>query len=174
MDREHFDALSRLFANRGSRRAALGALVGVALIGRSSGSLAESGNGKAKGRGKGKGHGRDNAPGRLPDGGWDPGDGSTCIPAMCPPDPRTGKRGRCCPGGWCSCGDICCQGEECWIVTTELRGGDTPRVTEREYCEPPAGCVQCPESGTACCLDCTVDGQCITSGPISGGSIRGR
>jgi hypothetical protein len=33
MDRERFDALARLLATTGSRRAALGALLGVSLLG---------------------------------------------------------------------------------------------------------------------------------------------
>jgi hypothetical protein len=174
MDRERFDSLTRLFASRGSRRGALGALVGIALMGRSTDSSAEPGNGKGAGRGRGQGKGRDEAPGRLPDGGWDPDEGSTCIAAECPPDPRTGKRGRCCPSGWCSCGDVCCATSDCWIVTTEVRGGDTPQRVEREYCEPPADCRQCSQSGSACCTSCTSDGQCQSSGPISGGLIRSR
>ena len=46
------------------------------------------------------------APGVIPTGGWDPGEGSTCAAATCPPDPWTSKPGRCCRCRWCSCGDL--------------------------------------------------------------------
>ncbi len=174
MDHEHFDALSRLLANRGSRRTALGVLAGVALLGRSSEMLAKPGKGKAKGRDKGQGHGREDAPGRLPDGGGDPGEEPICVATACPRDPATGRLGRCCPGGWCSCGDVCCADDVCWISRTESRGGDTPQVVVRESCAPPTGCVQCRRSGSACCIGCSPAGECMSSGPISGGSIRRR
>src|ERR687895_400201 len=128
VDRERFDLLTRLFANRSSRRAMIGALVGMILVDKSSDALAEPGKAKTKGRGQGRGHGPNGAPGRLPDGDWDPGDGSTCVPGQCPPDPKTGKRGRCCPGGWCSCGDKCCTEPVCWIVSTQSTTGDSPQV----------------------------------------------
>ena len=57
MDRERFDALTRMLATTGSRRGALGALLGLAL-GRSGDVLAKGGknHGKGKGRDKGKQH----------------------------------------------------------------------------------------------------------------------
>jgi hypothetical protein len=50
MDRERFDALARLLATTGSRRAMLGALLGVSLFGRDPDVLAQHGNGKGKGK----------------------------------------------------------------------------------------------------------------------------
>ena len=180
MDRERFDALTRLFASRGSRRGAVGALVGMALAGRSSDSSAEPGKGKAKGRGKGRGGGSGNTPGRLPGGGLDPGEpGETgCIARLCPIDPATGKRGFCCTGGWCSCGGRCCSGPDCWVVTTEI-SGDSPTRAESEHCQPPDGCVPCAGHEGQCCTSCgPVDSSgvqaCLSSGPIAGGSIRRR
>ena len=178
MDRERFDTFIRLFARSGSRRAAVGALVGIALAARSSDAPAEPGKGKAKGRDKGRGRGPGDAPGRLPDGGGDPGDGSTCVAALCPRDPATGRRGVCCAGDWCSCGGVCCSGPDCWVVTTETRGGDSPRRVDREHCQPPDGCVSCAGHEGRCCTACgpLIGGvqECMSSGPIAGGSIRRR
>ena len=58
MDRERFDVLVRLFATKGSRRTALSALLGAAILGHSPHILAGRGKGKGNGRGKGRGNGR--------------------------------------------------------------------------------------------------------------------
>ena len=52
MDRERFDALARLLATTGSRRAALGVLLGAGLFGQSPDLLAKPGKGKGKDRGQ--------------------------------------------------------------------------------------------------------------------------
>ena len=168
MDRERFDAVTRLFANRSSRRAAIGGLLGAALLRGSSDASADPGKGKAKGHGKGKGQGREDPPGRLPGGGGDPGDGSTCVPSRCPRDPATGRRGFCCTGGWCSCGSQCCAGPECAVITDQVGGEESTIFRDREAC-----CTTCSDSGDTCCAGC-VNGNCIFHTPIGGGSIRNR
>ena len=50
MDRERFDALARTLATKGSRRGALGALLGAALLGNSPDALAKHGKGSGKGK----------------------------------------------------------------------------------------------------------------------------
>jgi hypothetical protein len=50
MDRERFDALARLLAARGSRRGALGAVLGAALFGQGMDALAGPGKGRARGK----------------------------------------------------------------------------------------------------------------------------
>mgnify|MGYP000203293755 CR=1 FL=1 len=59
MDRARFDAIAKVLATTGSRRAAFGALIGAGLFGRSEDLLA-----KKKGNGKGRGKGGDNGKGR--------------------------------------------------------------------------------------------------------------
>jgi hypothetical protein len=54
VDRETFDALTRLMATSGSRRAALTALLGVTLAGPAIDAVVKK-RGKRKGKGKGKG-----------------------------------------------------------------------------------------------------------------------
>jgi hypothetical protein len=61
MDRDRFDAFTRLFASRGSRRAALGALLGAGLL--ASGLEAVARKGKGNGNGKGR-QGKDNGKGK--------------------------------------------------------------------------------------------------------------
>ena len=54
MDRERFDALARLLATTGSRRATLGALLAAGLLGRDPDALAKPGKGEGKREGRGK------------------------------------------------------------------------------------------------------------------------
>jgi hypothetical protein len=97
-----------------------------------------------------------------------------CDPNACPSDPATKKRGFCCPGGYCSCGGVCCGGPECWTHTVYITNGEDILDVSSEYCSPEeAGCVLCPSSGESCCSAC-VNGECASSGPIRGGSIRRR
>jgi hypothetical protein len=114
--------------------------------------------------------------GTINDSGCD--NGTSCCPtstcADCPVDPKTGLPGFCCPGDLCSCGGICCGDDECWILRTESTdGGETPPRLE-ELCEIPANCVLCPDSGPACCTSCGLGGECVSSGPITGRSVRRR
>jgi hypothetical protein len=110
MDRERFDALTRLFASKGSRRAALGAVIGVSLF--QSGARVRAEPGKAKGKGHGKdrgaGHDKGNGQGHRNDG--------TCDPAACAalPVPEGAKPEFCCKGGFCSCGGTCCSEIDCF------------------------------------------------------------
>jgi hypothetical protein len=220
-----FDRLTRLFSfsqpRRGTLRAALGLVLGGAVIGRSPdalaaddelageavaggrgalGDLGGGSGGKRQGsrrkRGKGGGDGkrkrkRQNRCARAGELRKDgkpcckglyrdsadrcirrqPEDGSAggCDPKACPSDPATKERGFCCPGGYCSCGGVCCP--ECGIETT-IRGGDinAQLVIEREVC-----CSTCNDSGDACCAGCAVTtGSCINRTPVGGGSIRRR
>jgi hypothetical protein len=61
MDRERFDALTRVLATQGSRRAALGAVLGGLLLGETAGVLAKHGKGKHNGKARGKGKHRGKA-----------------------------------------------------------------------------------------------------------------
>jgi hypothetical protein len=60
MERDRFDALTRVFAKSGSRRAALGALLGAGLLGTGLDALANKGNGKSKRKARGGGKKRGN------------------------------------------------------------------------------------------------------------------
>ncbi len=60
MERDRFDALTRVFAKSGSRRAALGALLGAGLLGTGLDALASKGNGKNKRKTRGGGKKRGN------------------------------------------------------------------------------------------------------------------
>jgi hypothetical protein len=91
-----------------------------------------------------------------------------CGVTACADDPETGEPGFCCPGGYCSCGGECCAGPECWVTTIE-DGEGTP-IGRREQCDNTSGCVDC---WGQCCTAC-INGNCASSGPISGGSIRRR
>ena len=66
MDRDRFDAFTRLFASRGSRRAALGVLFGAKMLGLALETEASKGKVDARGRGNGrsKGQGRSRARGK--------------------------------------------------------------------------------------------------------------
>jgi hypothetical protein len=91
-----------------------------------------------------------------------------CGVTTCPADPATNVAGFCCAGGFCSCGGVCCAGPDCWVEPTG-HGSEGEPTGERETC---TGCsfVDC---WGACCTGC-IDGQCASSGPIGGGSIRRR
>jgi hypothetical protein len=60
MERDRFDALTRVFAKSGSRRVALGALLGAGLLGTGLDALASEGNGKNKRKARGGGKKRGN------------------------------------------------------------------------------------------------------------------
>ncbi len=95
MDCDRFDALARLLATSGSRRAALGALLGAGLLGHDSNALAKPGKGKRKNRGKNRGRrkkrGR-NGPGGDPTP--DPPVESACGTRHCdPPEPGSTRSG---------------------------------------------------------------------------------
>lgn len=96
----------------------------------------------------------------------------TCAGA-CPPDPSNNEPGFCCAGGLCSCGGECCAGPDCFIFTTQPRDTEQPPIAS-ELCERPASCVMCGGREEQCCVSCAANGDCIFSGPVSGGSIRRR
>jgi hypothetical protein len=110
MDRERFDALTRMFVAKRSRRGALVAVVGAALFQGGAHALAKPGKAKGKGHGKGHGAGHDTGAGQGHDN-----DG-TCDPAACArlPVPEGAKPEFCCKGGFCSCGGKCCPGTDCF------------------------------------------------------------
>jgi hypothetical protein len=87
---------------------------------------------------------------------------STCDDASCPADVSTVSSGPgfCCASGNCSCGGVCCEGPDCWIRSVDLRTGENPTLVT-EVCERPEGCLQCPNSGTRCCDECTESGDCL-------------
>ena len=58
MDREQFDAITRLLATTGSRRQAAGALLGVALFGQPAEAILAAGKGKRRGKGRDGGRGK--------------------------------------------------------------------------------------------------------------------
>ncbi|MGH2613708.1 MAG: pentapeptide repeat-containing protein [Thermomicrobiales bacterium] len=89
-----------------------------------------------------------------------------CGVTACPPDPETGEDGFCCPGGYCSCGGQCCAGPECWV--TVITDGEGSPIGQEEHCDNESGCVNC---WGECCTAC-FNGNCVSSGPIRGGSYR--
>ena len=107
MDRERFDALARLIASKRSRRGAIAAVLGLALMGPGREAFAESGKGRGKGhdKGRGKGHGASNGQGHACE--------DACAGRKCGIDPVTGKPEFCCKDGSCSCGGKCC-GDACF------------------------------------------------------------
>jgi hypothetical protein len=156
VDGRQFDALSRAFASKRSRRSALGVVLGAIVLAGSSSALAEPGNGQGKGHDKSRGAGHDKGKGQ----GHVQDD---CNAANCPPDQSTVPTNpvKCCDGGFCSCGGECCGGPDCWILTTQSSSVDG--LTVRELCtRPPNGCLQCENSGGQCCADCTADGDCVS------------
>jgi hypothetical protein len=93
-----------------------------------------------------------------------------CGVTSCPVDPATGLAGRCCPGGFCSCGGSCeASCKDCWLTPTGQDREGTP-TGYQEQCGSPGGCVDC---WGRCCTAC-INGGCASSGPIGGGSIRRR
>jgi hypothetical protein len=93
-----------------------------------------------------------------------------CGVTSCPVDPATGRAGSCCPGGFCSCGGSCeASCKDCWLTPTGQDREGTP-TGYREQCGSPDGCVDC---WGRCCTAC-INGECASSGPIGGGSIRRR
>jgi hypothetical protein len=143
MDRERFDALTRLFASKQSRRAALGAVVGVSLFQGHARALAKPGQAKGKGHGKDRGAGHDasNGQGHQHDG--------KCNPLDCAkiPVPEGAKPEFCCKSGLCSCGGKCCADIDCF--QSGLR--DEPIAV---FCCTGPKLVICCESE-----DCTKDPQ---------------
>jgi hypothetical protein len=106
--------------------------------------------------------------------------GTECCPtcagsdgAVCPPNPQTGEAGFCCAGGFCSCGGVCCAGPDCFVLTTQPREPEQP-PRQQEFCERPPSCVMCGGREEQCCTACSPSDECISSGPISGGTIRRR
>jgi hypothetical protein len=100
------------------------------------------------------------------------GECAGCVASFCPTDPGTGQPGFCCEGDFCSCGGVCCAGPDCFVVTTQFRNSEI--TISREYCERPATCVACGGVEERCCTACGPNEECISSGPIIGGSIRRR
>jgi hypothetical protein len=166
MDREQFDALTRLFAHKQSRRGALAAILGVGLLGRGPRVLAASDKAVGKGHHKdnGKGHAKGKGRGHEQDG--------QCDPANCPADPSPGgKPGFCCKDGSCSCGGKCC-GDRCFQTgpvrtpTDEFCCGEPRRLDNgallREvYCpnaDKPEDSKCCPDVGEESCISCILPG----------------
>jgi hypothetical protein len=92
-----------------------------------------------------------------------PATASTCVDdASCPADESTVSTGpgKCCETGYCSCGGECCDGPDCWIVTTQVSGGDE-RIVHESCTRPDNGCLQCNNSDGRCCEDCTKGGDCL-------------
>jgi hypothetical protein len=71
MDRERFDALTKLCATKGSRRVAFAGLLSAALLGTGAEALAKSGKGKHRGQHQDRGKGHDNGRGKGRDQGND-------------------------------------------------------------------------------------------------------
>jgi hypothetical protein len=152
MDRERFDGLARLLATSGSRRGALGALLGVALLGQDPGALAKRRERKDRDRGKRKR--------RKRRGDRDLGD---CPPEVCQdvfrdpisgcfytdspdnqPGPGCTAPGRfCCQGTCCRSGDVCLANGCCTPVSRETTcAGKCSDVTDN--CGQSVDCGACP------------------------------
>lgn len=188
MNGKRFDHLARDVAASGSRRRLLGALLAGALGGLRLRITAADDSGTAIADASGgnnnlsttpeqdtskidhdsnpeRDHTDDNHDGddKRHDNGKDRGhEHDGCNDADCPPDESTSSKGAgfCCDDGFCSCGGECCGGPDCWIVTTQVSGGD--EITVRELCNRPHGCLQCSDSGSQCCTDCTASGHCVS------------
>jgi hypothetical protein len=89
MDRERFDALARLLATTGPRRAVLGALLGADLLGRNPGALARPGKGKGRKR-RGKRRRRNGGGGQEPEP-----PANCCGTEQCAPPESGSTRSRC-------------------------------------------------------------------------------
>ena len=100
MDDRQFDALTRVYASKRSRRGALSAILGVALLSQGSHVLANPG------RAEGKCHSESHKRGR----GRGPALNCHKLPV-----PENSDLEFCCEDGSCSCGGNCCaRGEECF------------------------------------------------------------
>ena len=92
-----------------------------------------------------------------------------CGVTSCPAEPD-GTPGKCCPGGFCSCGGSCeAACDVCWLTPTG-RDQEGTSTSYQEQCGSPGGCVEC---WGRCCTAC-INGECASSGPIGGGTIRRR
>jgi len=156
MDRERFDAITRLLADSRSRRRALGLLLGAGLLAPHSTLLA--------GPGKGVGHSKCRGQGHLKDTGQGHDEGE--CKTDCPPDPRTGKPGFLCRDGSCSCGGKCCA-DQCFY---DFGGTSSPVA---EFCCTGPKLDFCPNAdpnaAPACCRHDAED-PCSCAGP---GAITG-
>jgi hypothetical protein len=85
-----------------------------------------------------------------------------CDEGACPADESTSSTGPgfCCDDGFCSCGGQCCGGPDCWFFHPDLENLEEPIVIET--CTRREGCLQCPRSGSQCCVDCTRSGDCVS------------
>lgn len=106
MDRERFDSLARVIAAKRSRRGAVAAILGLAVLGH--GSPVDATPGKAKG----KGHSNNGGAGHDKGHGQGHGNDKVCADLACEktPVPDGSEPEFCCKGGFCSCGGACCEG----------------------------------------------------------------
>lgn len=181
MDREHFDALTRLFAKRGSRRATLTALVGTVLFGldtqtitAAKGIEAEHRRHRRRRRKKNKNRGCNGI-------GQYPKPRRRCCPGLvvdvdgrcvsrrcgsCPPCQRCSggscvanlaHNGRCCPGGICATGvcTACPAGQRCH--NNQCR-------CDRQSC--PGGCCTALGTSAGTCQSGTAPETCGSVGRI--------
>lgn len=104
MDRERFDALARLLATTGSRRATLGAFLGVGLLGHDPDALAKPGKGRGKDRKRRRKRGRND---RDDDQNPEPSSEACCgaTKPCAPPEPGSTRAG-------CDFGDRSFAGED--------------------------------------------------------------
>lgn len=187
MDRQHFDALTRLFAVRGSRRAAISALFGAALLGSGPDSAEalqdvsdEHRRRRRRGRGRRRGgHGRHG----CKRAGRRPTHRKPCCPGLvldaagrcaapCSPE------GTCCPGGLCTNG-VCrpcpfgqrcvgnqciCDGQSCPNGCCDAQGICQSGNTNSDCGSGGALCAICINPNPVCsnktCTTCAVDRPC--------------
>ncbi len=183
MDREHFDALTRLFAAKGSRRAALSALVGAALFGSdpdATDALQDlRGEHRRRRRRRGRRRGRRGCKGA---GRW-PSFRKSCCPGLvldatgrcavpCGPD------GTCCPGGRCT-GGVChpcpwgqrcngnqcvCDGQSCPHGCCDAQGNCQAGTTDSVCGNLGNACLACANPNPVCsnqsCTTCTAERRC--------------
>jgi hypothetical protein len=162
MNDDRFDILTAVIASKKSRRRALGAILGIALLNQRSLFRADSGRAKRKSHSKGRGRGHDKGKSR----GHEFDEQCTQLACETLPVPRTSRPEFCCEGGSCSCGGDCCD-QACFQTGSSTQ-------PDQVFCCIGGGLVICGEGLQETCCDGSCD-RCRDPGP-SGitGSYRRR
>lgn len=184
MERDRFDTLTRVFAKSGSRRAALGALLGAGLLGTGLDALARKGNGKSKrktrgGAGKKRGNNRKGV--KASGQGNGKGNLGNSVCAKWCHDTFDGKEaGQCTAAaakgeGPCyECGGPQADPDAGCCETTEDCCGNQVCNTETNRCVVPCGDENCDPDTQKCCTNvgssdgpvCIAYDECCTVGRL--------
>ena len=154
MDDPAFDRVTRLFWAPGSRRAALRAVLGAALVGSTRQTAAAAPQRPRQGRGP-----------------------EICAGAPCAPPPHDATLGGfCCSGQHCSCAGECCNNRCFWFVPSPEFFGEPAQITE--FCCRGPDLIVCENArGEDTC--CRNEGKnpcrfCLVAGGIAGSYRRRR